>query len=149
QTFDLLRKLASVSPRPLTVSLNLSAAQLFAPGLMNYFLQCGKDDRQLFSQLELEVKESAFTRDFDHAALLVGQLRELGIGVWIDDYGLSRYSLLYLQKLPVTAIKLARVFSERISWEPREVAFIEGVSRFAGGLGVRVIVKNLENEQPL
>jgi EAL domain-containing protein (putative c-di-GMP-specific phosphodiesterase class I) len=29
------------------------------------------------------------------------------------------------------------------------VAFIEGVSRFAGGLGVRVIVKNIENEQQL
>ncbi len=49
----------------------------------------------------------------------------------------------------MTSIKLARVFSERISREPREVAFIEGVSRFAGGLGVRVVVKNIENDQQL
>ena len=148
QTFDLLRRLPA-REQNVIVSLNLSAAQLFAPGLMSYFYQCDAADRGLFPRLELEVKESALTRDFDHVAVLVGKLRELGIGVCIDDYGLSRYSLMYLQKLPVTSIKLARVFSERISREPREVAFIEGVSRFAGGLGVRVIVKNLENDQQL
>lgn len=144
----LLRRLPAASP-PLTLSLNLSTAQLFAPGLMDFFSACNEEDRRLFSRLELEVKESTLTRDFDLAAVLVTQLRELGVGFCIDDYGLSRYSLMYLQKLPVTAIKLARVFSERISLEPREVAFIEGVARFAGGLGVRVIVKNLESEQQL
>lgn len=149
QTFDLLRRLSGKSEQSRIVSLNLSAAQLFAPGLMQFLELCEKEDRKLFARLELEVKESTLTRDFDLAAVIVGRLRELGIGVCIDDFGLSRYSLMYLQKLPVTAIKLARVFSERISREPREVAFIEGVARFAGGLGVRVIVKNLENEQQL
>ncbi len=148
KTFQLLRRLPQTS-QPLTVSLNLTAAQLFAPGLMNFLASCDEEERKLFPRLEMEVKESTLTRDFDLAAALVARLRELEIGVCIDDYGLSRYSLMYLQKLPVTAIKLARVFSERISWEPREVAFIEGVARFAGGLGVRVIVKNLENEQQL
>lgn len=148
QTLQLLRRLASTRP-DVFVSLNLSAAQLFAPGLMQTLLECEPADRALFRHLEVEVKESALTRDFDLATVLITQLRELGIGVCIDDYGLSRYSLMYLQKLPVTSIKLARVFSERISREPREVAFIEGVSRFAGGLGVRVVVKNIENEQQL
>ncbi|HVK99500.1 MAG TPA: EAL domain-containing protein [Dongiaceae bacterium] len=149
QTFSLLRRLPEGDGQPLVLSLNLSAAQLFAPGLMQFLELCDDKDRALFSRLELEVKESTLTRDFDLAATIMARLRELGIGVCIDDYGLSRYSLMYLQKLPVTAIKLARVFSERISREPREVAFIEGVARFAGGLGVRVIVKNLENEQQL
>lgn len=148
QTLALLRRLAATRPQ-IVVSLNLSAAQFFAPGLLQCLHECSEADRQLFPRLEMEVKESALTRDFDHATVLIHQLRALGIGVCIDDYGLSRYSLMYLQKLPVTCIKLARVFSERISREPREVAFIEGVSRFAGGLGVRVVVKNIENEQQL
>lgn len=148
QTLTTLRKLSAGKP-DLVISLNLSAAQFFAPGLMQSLYECDETDRALFRHLEMEVKESALTRNFDHASVLVEKLRELGIGVCIDDYGLSRYSLMYLQKLPVTSIKLARVFSERISREPREVAFIEGVSRFAGGLGVRVIVKNIENEQQL
>lgn len=148
QTLATLRKLTARQPT-LVISLNLSAAQLFAPGLMQSLYECDDSDKALFRHLEMEVKESALTRDFDQASVLVTRLRELGIGVCIDDYGLSRYSLMYLQKLPVTSIKLARVFSERISREPREVAFIEGVSRFAGGLGVRVIVKNIENDQQL
>jgi EAL domain-containing protein (putative c-di-GMP-specific phosphodiesterase class I) len=148
QTLDLLRRLAGDRPT-VFVSLNLSAAQFFDPTLMQSLLECDAAERALFRHLEVEVKESALTRDFDQASVLITQLRELGIGVCIDDYGLSRYSLMYLQKLPVTSIKLARVFSERISREPREVAFIEGVSRFAGGLGVRVIVKNIENDQQL
>lgn len=148
QSLQLLRRLAAGQPE-VVVSVNLSAAQFFAPGLLQTLQDCEESDQALFPRLEVEVKESALTRDFDLAAVLIGQLRALGIGVCIDDYGLSRYSLMYLQKLPVTSIKLARVFSERISREPREVAFIEGVSRFAGGLGVRVTVKNIENEQQL
>ncbi len=148
QTLGLLKKIANTQPE-VVISLNLSAAQLFAPGFMQSLFECSESERALFPLLEMEIKESALTRDFDHASVLIGELRGLGIGVCIDDYGLSRYSLMYLQKLPVTSIKLARVFSERISREPREVAFIEGVSRFAGGLGVRVIVKNIENDQQL
>ncbi len=98
QTLDLLRRLATERPQ-IFVSLNLSAAQLFAPGLMQTLMECSESDRQLFRHLEVEIKESALTRDFDHASVLITQLRELGIGVCIDDYGLSRYSLMYLQKL--------------------------------------------------
>ena len=148
QALQLLRRLSAAQP-DIRVSLNLSAAQFFAPGLLQALEACSDAERQLFPRLELEIKESALTRDFDQAFVLITRLRELKMGICIDDYGLSRYSLMYLQKLPVTSIKLARVFSERISREPREVAFIEGVSRFAGGVGVRVVVKNIENEQQL
>ncbi|MDV7397560.1 EAL domain-containing protein, partial [Arthrospira platensis SPKY1] len=99
QTLTTLRKLSAGKP-DLVISLNLSAAQFFAPGLMQSLYECDETDRALFRHLEMEVKESALTRNFDHASVLVEKLRELGIGVCIDDYGLSRYSLMYLQKLP-------------------------------------------------
>jgi EAL domain-containing protein (putative c-di-GMP-specific phosphodiesterase class I) len=44
---------------------------------------------------------------------------------------------------------LSRVFSERITHEHREIAFIEGIARFAAGLGVSVVATHIESEQQL
>jgi len=133
----------------LVVSLNLSSSQFYSPAMMNTLGELSEEDARLLGNLEFEIRESTITHDFDRALVLINALKKKGLRVCIDDYGLSRYSLMYLQRLPVDTIKLSSVFTERLDWETQESAFIDGVARFAGGLGVRVIVKNIETDNQL
>lgn len=133
----------------LVVSLNLSSSQFYLPALMNIVGELPEEDSRLLGNLEFEIRESTITHDFDRALVLINTLKKKGLRVCIDDYGLSRYSLMYLQRLPINTIKLSSVFTERLDWEAQESAFIDGVARFAEGLGVRVIVKNIETESQL
>jgi EAL domain-containing protein (putative c-di-GMP-specific phosphodiesterase class I) len=133
----------------LVVSLNLSSAQFFAPSLLTCLNTLSEEDRKRLPNLEFEIKESTITHDFDQALILIEKLKAQNIRLCIDDYGLSRYSLMYLQRIPVDTIKLSSAFTERLAWESREAAFIDGIARFAMGLGIRVIVKNIETEAQL
>lgn len=144
-----LRQLRTRRGSEITISVNLSTAQFFSPALMECINNLPEEDRTLLGRLEFEVKEITITHDFEKCVALIGQLKRYGIQFCIDDYGLSRYSLMYLQRLPVDSIKLSAAFTERLSWESREAAFIDGISRFAAGLGLRVVVKNIETESQL
>ena len=144
-----LKELRDEHGSDLVVSINLSSAQFYSPALLSTLHGLPEDDFRLLRQLEFEIRESTITHDFDQALVLINTLKQKGVRICIDDYGLSRYSLMYLQRLPVNTIKLSSVFTERLAWESRESAFIDGIARFATGLGLRVIVKNIETEAQL
>lgn len=148
-TLSALKELRVKHGTELVVSINLSSAQFYSPVLLSTLSKLSEEDSRLLSNLEFEVRESTITHDFDQALILINNLRKRSLRVCIDDYGLSRYSLMYLQRLPVNTIKLSAVFTERLAWESREAAFIDGIARFAEGLGVRVIVKNIETDGQL
>lgn len=144
-----LHRLREHRGQHLTMSINLSASQFFSPALVTELSSLDAEDKALLPALEFEIREATVTHDFEQAVLVIRKLKQFGVRICIDDYGLSRYSLMYLQRLPVDAIKLSAAFTERLIWEDRQSAFIDGIARFAAGLGVRVIVKHIETEQQL
>jgi len=144
-----IRKLHSKGVRNVTVSINLSLSQFIDTSLLSWLGEAIKASRLKPEFVELEIKEYALARDIDQACSIVGELCSLGVQICIDDFGLSRLSLMYLQRLSVNKIKLAKTFADRIASNPKEVAFIEGVTRFASGLGVKVVAKGVETEQQL
>ena len=144
-----IRKLHSKGLGNVTVSVNLSLSQFIDTSLLTWLGEAIKASRLKPEFVELEIKEYALARDIDRACSIVGELSSLGVQICIDDFGLSRLSLMYLQRLSVKKIKLAKTFADRIVSNPKEVAFIEGVVRFASGLGVKVVAKGVETEQQL
>lgn len=131
------------------ISINLSHGQLLDPQLVTLI----EDVLQAYDLspdvLEFEIKEASLLKDFELATRQIEGLRAIGVGVTVDGYGFGAHSLTYLQRCPVTRLKLSRVFSERISHEHREIAFIEGIARFAAGLGVSVVATHIESDQQL
>jgi len=144
-----IKKAHGKGPGHTTVSINLSLSQFNDPDLIGWLSDALKNAKLKPEFVELEVKEYALARDIDQAIIIIDKLISLGVTVCIDDYGLSRLSLMYLQRLPVKKIKLAKSFADRIVSEPKEVAFIKGVALFAAGLGVKVVVKGVETEEQL
>ena len=60
--------------------------------------------------MELEITESVVVRESLRAADLLNQLRQLGISIAIDDFGVGYSSFAYLRELPVDRFKLDRSF---------------------------------------
>ncbi len=144
-----LKKVHDRGTDNVSVSINLSLSQFIDTGLLSWLSGALKSSKLRPEFVELEIKEYALARDIDQACAIIGELTTLGVQICIDDFGLSRLSLMYLQRLSVKKIKLAKTFADRIANNPKEVAFIDGVTRFASGLGVSVIAKGVETEQQL
>lgn len=131
------------------ISINLSHLQLLDPQLIPMIEDALHSSNLNADGLEFEIKETSLLKDFELTTKQIEALRAVGVGVTVDGYGFGAHSLTYLQRCPVTRLKLSRVFSERISLEHREIAFIEGIARFAAGLGVAVVATYIESEQQL
>ena len=134
---------------PFAVSVNLSLSQFVQPNLTTLINEALQLHGVSPAMLELEIKEHTLSRDLDRSAGIIAKLHEMGVGICIDDFGLSKFSLMYLQRLPVTRIKLSRSFVDRLERSPKEAAFIDGIARFSKGLNIRVIAKGVQSEQQL
>src|SRR5206468_1355615 len=70
------------------------------------------------SRLELEVTETALTRDASRARTALQRLRALGVRTAIDDFGVGYSSMAQLRELPFDRIKLDQYFVAALLHEP-------------------------------
>ncbi|MFT4173057.1 MAG: EAL domain-containing protein [Rhodocyclaceae bacterium] len=99
------------------------------------------------SSLDIEITESSLLRDTEGVARKVRQLRKQGYGVSIDDFGTGFSSLAYLQKLPVTSLKIDRSFVQELDGGNNRHPIVSAIAGVAHGFGLHVIAEGVETEQ--
>lgn len=100
--------------------------------------------------LELELTETALMYDLENCMHRLQGLRELGVSVAIDDFGTGYSSLFYLQKLPVSRVKIDQSFVRGITARSKgTLPLIRAIVDLAHGLGLTVIAEGVENESQL
>ncbi len=95
--------------------------------------------------LSVEVTESVLMTEPEHAATVIARLRELGAGVEIDDFGTGYSSLAYLQRLPVTGVKIDRQFIVAMTADARSDAIVRATIRLSHELGFEVVAEGVED----
>ena len=93
--------------------------------------------------IELEVTESVFLHDSADSAAIMGDLREMGIKVVIDDFGVGFSSLSYLQRMPVSALKIDHSFIRDVQSNSRNGAIVRAIVAMAKSLGIGVIAEGV------
>jgi len=135
---------------PFKISVNLSARQLRNKKILGSVVHAlGRSGLQA-GQLELELTESALMEDADTAAILLKELKGLGLRLSVDDFGTGYSSLAYLRRFPLDCLKLDRSFllqsrSDEVS--PWKLA--EAVINLAHTLNLSVVAEGVESEEHL
>jgi EAL domain-containing protein (putative c-di-GMP-specific phosphodiesterase class I) len=103
------------------------------------------------ASLVLEITETGMIDEFDRASAAVSRLREVGVGVSIDDFGAGFTSLAYLNRLEVCEVKLDRSFIAPLAGGARtRTAELVGATIDLGhALGLRVVAEGVEDEATL
>lgn len=137
-----LRELRTLSPE-LTLNVNLDPRDLAWPPLVDEVARVLAESEIPPEALTLEITEHAVMSESATASGVLGRLRDLGVGICIDDFGIGYSSLSLLQELPVTAIKLDRSFLGRGEKGRPIVAAIAGL---AATLGLRSTGEGVEEQ---
>ncbi len=96
------------------------------------------------SQLEIEVTESVLVEDTERAQSILQEIRALGIGVALDDFGTRYASLAYVRQFPVDILKIDSTFVKGTPGDRRDVAIVNSVVALARGLGLKTIAEGVE-----
>lgn len=131
----------------LRVAVNLSG-RMFADATLidRIAAACRKTDCDP-QGLSLEITESVLVTEPERARHTIARLRELGVTTEIDDFGTGYSSLAYLQRLPVSALKIDRQFSAAMSTDERSDAIVRATIRLSHELGFEVVGEGIETRE--
>lgn len=129
---------------PGPVSINVSGRQL-GPHWLDWFLQAIGDVDP--ARLIVEVTETAMLSVVDAVADDLGRLRDLGVGIHVDDFGTGFSSISLLRELPVTGLKLDLSFVANLTPDDSPAnALASGLAGLARGLHLTTIAEGVERE---
>jgi EAL domain-containing protein (putative c-di-GMP-specific phosphodiesterase class I) len=139
----------ALATAPLTLAVNVSALQ-FASADWDLCVTKALADSGLRPEaLELELTESLLMRQGSGDTLILRRLRETGVRIAIDDFGTGYSSLGYLQRLPITTLKLDQSFIAALQAEAPEVSsepIVRAVIQLAHSLDLTVVAEGVETE---
>ena len=101
------------------------------------------------SFLHLEITESMAMKNIVRTAECLKQLSEMGIRIYIDDFGIGYSSLNYLKRLPIECLKIDKSFIQDIANDSDDRAIISAVTAMAHKMRMKVIAEGVETEEQL
>jgi diguanylate cyclase (GGDEF)-like protein/PAS domain S-box-containing protein len=136
---------------PLTVSVNLSPRELFQPELVAEILSESEIDP---GSLQLEITEGAMmgngTRSVNDT---LRNLKDLGVQLAIDDFGMGYSSLSYLKRFPMDFLKIDRSFiaglGDDTDGASKDAEIVSAMIELTHALGLEAVAEGVENSAQL
>ncbi|OYX29543.1 MAG: response regulator receiver protein [Hydrogenophilales bacterium 32-62-9] len=127
------------------VAVNVSPAQL-RDGLLDAVVATLRKHDVPAAMLELELTESALTSDGPAVLGLLQSLRDMGVAIAVDDFGVGYSSLALLRRLPITTLKIDRSFVSELASNHQDIAIVEAVITMANSMGLRTVAEGVEEQ---
>jgi len=134
------------SDPPLTLNVNITPKQFAQPELASQIgkilQETGLDPRCV----NLEITETIAMADAKRSAVVLSELKALGVNLDIDDFGTGYSSLSRLQSFPVDTLKIDRAFISRIDTDLATHEIVRVIVMLAHGLHLKVVAEGVETQ---
>lgn len=137
---------------PVPMAVNISAVQFRHKDFQESLSGILKDTGLAPSNLELELTESVLMHDTDSTALVLNELKAMGVRLTIDDFGTGYSSLSYLKRFPIDALKIDQSFMRDITHataDSDDASIVAAVVSMGKSLNQRVIAEGVETREQL
>ena len=129
------------------VMVNLSSLQFHDPKFVNKVEEILNDTNLPARYLTLELTESMLIHDSEHNMTTLLDLRRLGVGLSIDDFGTGFSSLNYLKRFPVDHLKIDQSFVRDITQDASNSAIALAIIALARSLNLGVVAEGVETPE--
>ncbi|MCC5854884.1 MAG: EAL domain-containing protein [Idiomarina sp.] len=129
------------------LSVNLSGKQLQSPDLIKHILDVLKETELPPHSLELELTEQVFIENIKSHTNFMHSVRENGMTLAIDDFGVGYSSLSYLKHFPVNALKIDRSFIRDLPDDKDDATITQTIINLAQSLDIGVVAEGVETEE--
>ena len=141
QSTEVLQSLSDDLPDLPRLAVNVSTERLLEPD----FLQVVSGLAASQFKLDVELQEASYIDDVDDRILWrIDALRDMKVGIYIDDFGTGHSSLAGLLRVSPDAIKIDRRFIGGALSSPRGRSIVEAMVEIAKKLGSKVVCEGIE-----
>ncbi|MEG3181284.1 putative bifunctional diguanylate cyclase/phosphodiesterase [Sphingomonas sp. LT1P40] len=131
---------------PVPFSLNVSVLEFMQRDMVGLVRQTLDETNCRPEWLTLELTENLMVPDPDNIRRAFEDLRRLGVGISIDDFGTGYSNLRYLERFPLSEIKVDRSFVHDVAHSVAKRVIVESVIKLGGALDIRVVAEGIETE---
>ena len=128
------------------ISVNISPIYFRHPDFVHRVLDRLLSKRVRPELLTLEVTEGVLIADIEMARQSISRLRDVGVSVFLDDFGTGFSSLSYLQHFELDGLKLDKSFLREVGDKRKATQIIRSVIDFGHSLDMRVVVEGVESD---
>lgn len=128
------------------LAINMSGVQLRQLGCVEGLLATLAEFEVAPSEFEVEVTETALLDTTAVARENLIRLRNAGVKLALDDFGVGFSSLSHLRDLPIHRLKIDRSFTVECMRDARTLTIVKAVIEMARSLGISVTAEGIETQ---
>ena len=140
---------SNYAEQAVSITVNVSARQFAGAGLVGDIQKTLQDSGIAPARLQLEITESVAAADPKLTVSVLSHLKQLGIGVILDDFGTGTTSLRGLRQFPVDALKIDRSLVREMQADRTAGDIVELIATLAQKMGLRTIAEGIENARQM
>lgn len=133
--------------RDISVSVNIGQRQFTHVDLPIRIAEALQQSGVPAHTLHLEITETVFMENPQHALTTLTELKRLGVGLHMDDFGTGYSSFSYLGIMPLDTLKIDKSFVADIQENNRHAAIVRSITQLANEIGLSTIAEGIETEQ--
>jgi EAL domain-containing protein (putative c-di-GMP-specific phosphodiesterase class I) len=137
-------RLLGVVPDAFWMSINVSPHQLTNPSFAGLLADELRDSGVPAQCVVLEITESVLVEGSGVAEQVLIDLRALGVGISVDDFGTGFSALGYLRRHPVTGVKIDRSFVSGLGASAEDEEIVRAVLAMSAALNLAVVAEGVE-----
>jgi len=126
------------------VAINVAGVHLRQPGYVDGLLGTLAECDVKADEIEIEVTETGLLDTSATVRANIARLRQAGVRLALDDFGVGFSSLAHLRDLPIHRIKIDRSFTVECMRDARTLTIVKGVIEMARALGIRITAEGIE-----
>lgn len=131
------------------ISINVSPVQFRDKDFVDDVKQAIESSGIPAGRIELEITENTLIEDDARALSVLTRLKDIGVKIALDDFGVGYSSLSYLSRFPFDCIKIDRSFVTEAKQNYGSLAIIETVVRLGKALDMRIVAEGVEDTEEL
>jgi len=146
-----LRDLAEMRTSHLSnmrMSINLEPRQLIEDkGFVDFLRELRDRYVVLPGEVELEITENVAVNATEETREIFRAIRDMGIGLAIDDLGMGYSSLNYISDYGVSTVKVDRSLIESVATDMKQREIVRSVVQLSEHLRIELVVEGVETEE--
>lgn len=139
-----LKFLADKYKYPFYLSINYSNKQIKSPNIIKKIKKIIRDFEINPANLQFELSEASYLDNEIQVVKNINALKKMGIKLAIDDFSVDFISLVYLQKIPASTIKIDKSYIQCASINERHKDFVKSIIILGKNLNKDIIAEGIE-----